>query len=147
MFDKIDREIIEALRCNARVSYKELGEQVFLSANAVSERVRRLQEDGVILGYEARVDMRALNLPLVAIIDVKLSPGTTAIAFEAGLQGIAGIVEATLMTGSFDYMLRVACRDQEALVHLTETLRERGGVQETYTRVLLRTANLKTRLV
>lgn len=144
--DKIDREILEALRRDARISYKDLGQRVFLSANAVSERVRRLQERGIILGYEARVDWAALELPLVAFIDVKLSPGTTAEAFEASLHGIAGIVEVTLMTGSFDYMLRVACRDQEALVRLTETLRARGGLQETYTRLLLRSVGLKTRV-
>jgi Lrp/AsnC family leucine-responsive transcriptional regulator len=52
--DKLDREIIEALRVNARVSYKDLGESVFLSANAVSDRLRRLEEQGVVQGYEAR---------------------------------------------------------------------------------------------
>jgi Lrp/AsnC family leucine-responsive transcriptional regulator len=145
--DKIDREIVEALRGNARISYRELGERVFLSANAVAERVRRLQESGVIKGYEARVDLRALNLPMVAIIDVKMRPGVTAQDFEAVLQTIPGLVEATLMTGSFDYMLKVACRDQEALVDLTETLRARGGLQETYTRVVLRPVKLKTRLL
>ncbi len=144
--DKIDRDILELLRFDARISYKNLGERVFLSANAVSERVRRLEEQGVVLGYEARLNLHALDLPLIAFIDVKLSSGTTAKAFEAGLQSIPGIVEATLTTGSFDYMLRVACRDQDALVHLTEALRARGGVQETYTRLLLRSTNLKARL-
>jgi Lrp/AsnC family leucine-responsive transcriptional regulator len=144
--DKIDREIVESLRSNARISYTELGQRVFLSANAVSERVRRLQERGIILGFEAILDWRAMDLALIAIIDVKLSPGVAAVDFEARLQDIPGIVEATLMTGSFDYMLRVACRDQDALVRLAELLRAKGGVQETYTRVLLRTAQLKHRL-
>jgi Lrp/AsnC family leucine-responsive transcriptional regulator len=144
--DRIDREIVELLRGNARISYKDIGEQVCLSANAVSERMRQLQSSGVIRGYDVKVDMRALDLPMAAIIDVKMSPGMTADEFEAGLHTIPGIVEAMLMTGSFDYMLRVACRDQDALVRLTETLRARGGVQETYTRMLLRTVNLKSRL-
>jgi Lrp/AsnC family leucine-responsive transcriptional regulator len=144
--DKLDREIIEALRVNARVSYKDLGEGVFLSANAVSDRLRRLEEQGVIQGYEARINLRALDLPLGAVIEVKLNPGVTAAAFEAGLEGIPGIVEAMLMTGSFDYMVRVACRDQDALIRLTETLRERGGAKETHTRLLLRSVTLRTRL-
>ncbi|MGA2552782.1 MAG: Lrp/AsnC ligand binding domain-containing protein [Burkholderiaceae bacterium] len=50
------------------------------------------------------------------------------------------------MTGSFDYLLRVACRDQDALVRLTETMRARGGVLETYTRILLRNVPLAGRL-
>lgn len=147
MIDAKDREIIEALRGNARLSYRELGETVQLSANAAAERVRRLQEDGVIKGYEASVDLKALDLPLQALIDVKMSPGVTAQTFEAVLHIIPGIVEACLTTGSFDYMLRVACRDQDALVTLTENLRARGGVQETYTRVVLRPVRLRNRLL
>ena len=140
--DKFDREIIAALWKNARTSYKDLGEHVSLSPNAVSERIRRLEESGVIQKYEVKVDLRAMGMPLAAIIDVKLSPNTTAAKFEAELQKISGILEATLMTGAFDYMLRVACRDQEALVRLTEELRAGGLVQETYTRMPLRTVKL-----
>lgn len=144
--DNIDREIIECLRSNARTSYKELGERVFLSANAVSERVRRLEASGAIQGYDVRLDLRALGYPLVAIIEVKLSAGQTADAFEAGLRHVPGILEATLVTGAFDYMLRVACRDQEAVVQLTERLRAHGGIQETFSRVPLRTVKLTGRL-
>ncbi len=144
--DKFDREIIAALWENARTSYKVLSERVYLSPNAVSERIRRLEESGVIQKYEAKVDLRAMGMPLAAIIDVKLSPNTTAEKFEAELQNIPGILEATLMTGAFDYVLRVACRDQEALVRLTEALRAGGLVQETYTRMPLRTVKLGSSL-
>ena len=140
--DKFDREIIAALWENARTSYKVLGERIFLSPNAVAERIRRLEESGVIQKYEVKVDLRAMGMPLSVIIDVKLAPHTTADKFEAELQKISGILEATLMTGAFDYMLRVACRDQEALVRLTEELRAGGLVQETYTRMPLRTVKL-----
>ena len=144
--DKIDKEIVEALRCDGRASFKELSERVFLSANAVAERVRRLQEQGVIEGYEARINLRAMGLPLVALVDVKLKPGVTVEAFEAVLNSIPGILDASLLTGSFDYMLQVACRDQEALVQLVETLRSRGGVQESHTRLQLRALRPKSRL-
>src|SRR5277367_5589960 len=86
--DKYDREIIASLWENARTSYKVLGERVFLSPNAVSERIRRLEEAGVIQKYEVKVDLRAMGMPLAAIIDVKLSPNTTAVKFEAELQNI-----------------------------------------------------------
>ena len=145
--DKFDREIIAALWENARTSYKVLGERIFLSPNAVAERIRRLEESGVIQKYEVKVDLRAMGMPLSVIIDVKLAPHTTADKFEAELQKISGILEATLMTGAFDYMLRVACRDQEALVRLTEELRAGGLVQETYTRMPLRTVKLSAALL
>src|SRR5664279_4590866 len=104
--DKFDREIISALWENARTSYKVLGDRIFLSPNAVAERIRRLEESGVIQKYEVKVDLRAMGMPLSVIIDVKLAPHTTADKFEAELQKVSGVLEATLMTGAFDYMLR-----------------------------------------
>lgn len=146
MIDKFDRDIIEVLRKNARISYKDLGEKVFLSANAVSERMRRLEEMGVIQGYEVKLNLPALDLPLMALMDVKMSPGTTVQEFESGLPSITGVFGATLTTGSFDYMLRLACRDQEALIRLNENLRERLGVRETYTRIVLRAIDVASPL-
>src|SRR5260221_3274165 len=96
--DKYDREIIDALFENARTSYKVLGERVYLSPNAVSERIRRLEESGVIQKYEVKVDLRALGMPLAAIIDVKLSPNITAAKFEAKRHKLPGSLESTLMT-------------------------------------------------
>ncbi len=145
--DQIDAKIVETLRNDARISYKEIGERVHLSANAVAERMRRLESAGVILGYHARLDPHALELNLQAIIDVKMLPGVTAAAFEATLRTIPGVIEAALMTGSFDYMVRVAVSDQEALVRLTENLRARGGVQDTNTRLMLRSLQISAPLI
>jgi Lrp/AsnC family leucine-responsive transcriptional regulator len=146
VIDKIDREIIELLRKDARISYKDLGEKVFLSANAVAERMRRLEQSSVIQGYQASVNLRALELPLIALIEIKLAQGISALEFESRLHSIDGIIEALLLTGSFDYMLRVACFDQDDLVRLTEELRAKCGVQDSYTRLLLRSMNLANRL-
>jgi Lrp/AsnC family leucine-responsive transcriptional regulator len=145
--DQIDAKIVAGLRNDARISFKELAERVHLSANAVAERMRRLEASGVIRGYHASLDPRALDLSLQAIIDVKLLPGVTAQAFEATLQTVPGVIEANLMTGSFDYMVRVACADQEALVRLNENIRARGGVQDTHTRILLRSLQISAPLI
>ncbi len=145
--DKIDRVIINLLRADARLSYRELGERVFLSANTVAERVRRLVQDKVLQGFGARVDLAALGLPLQALVDVKMSRDTTAAQFEAAIATIPGILEATLMTGSYDYMLRVACRDQADFVRLVETLRDRAGVQDTTSRVILRQVEVHSPLL
>lgn len=136
--DKIDRQIVELLKNDARLSFRELGERVFLSANTVADRVRRLINDKVLLGFHAEVDLAALELPLQALIDIKLLHATSAEQFEAAIASIPGIIEATLMTGAHDYMLRVACFDQADLVRLIEALRARAGVQDTYSRVILR---------
>jgi len=141
--DKIDREIIEHLRKDARLSWRELGDAVGLAANTVAERVRRLLGEGVLEGFEARVNPEALGLTVHALIDVKMRPGVPADRFEAALQTIPGIIEATVMTGSYDYMLRVACHDHAHLMRVIETLREKAGVQDTYSRVILRSKTVR----
>ncbi|QDQ26166.1 Lrp/AsnC family transcriptional regulator [Chitinimonas arctica] len=144
--DKIDCDIVELLRLDGRLSYRELGERIHLSANAVAERVRRLQAKGTLTGFYADVNLADLGLPLEALIEVKMRAETSAEHFEAVIQTIPGIVDATLLTGSFDYLLRVACADQQDLVRLIEALRERAGVQETYSRMVLRQLPMKGRL-
>ena len=136
--DKIDREIIGLLVRDGRLSYRELGEAVHLSPNAVAERFRRLQASGVIRHIRAVLDPAALGRPLEAQIEVKLAAETAALDFETALRHLPQVVSATLMTGSFDYAVRVACSDREDLMQLTEALRKTAGVRETYTRLVLR---------
>ena len=81
MLDKIDRQIVELLKNSARLSFRELGERVFLSANTVADRVRRLTQDKVLLGFHAEVNLAALDLPLQALIDIKLQHATSAEKF------------------------------------------------------------------
>ncbi|WP_342119651.1 Lrp/AsnC family transcriptional regulator [Pseudoduganella sp. OTU4001] len=135
--DKIDREIIELLRDDARISFKDLGERVSLSANTVADRVRRLVADGAILAFEARVDHAALGLHLQAYIDIKLKAGMNTHEFEEIVKTIPGVLEVALLTGNYDGLLRVACKDQAQLLRLIDTLRDRAGVQDTYSRVIL----------
>jgi Lrp/AsnC family leucine-responsive transcriptional regulator len=136
--DRIDREILRILASDGRRSYREIGEAVHLSSNAVAERVRRLTATRTIRSIRAIVDPAALGLTVEAQIDVKLRPTTSAAAFEEAVRGLPQVVSATLMTGSFDYALRVACADRNELVDVTETIRNKAGALETYSRVILR---------
>lgn len=138
MLDRIDRELIELLRKDARLSYRELGERVFLSANSVAERVRRLIADHVLIGFSARVNLEALQLKIQALVDVKLGPSTSVSQFESVVVTMESVMEALLTTGNYDYTLRVACADQAALVQLIEALRDTAGVTNTHSRIILR---------
>jgi Lrp/AsnC family transcriptional regulator, leucine-responsive regulatory protein len=140
--DKIDREILRILVADGRRSYREIGEAVHLSANAVAERMRRLLKDGTVRAIRAVVDPAALGVTVEAQIDVKLRPTTSAEAFEAAIRELPQVISATLMTGSFDYALRVACVDRNELVDVTETIRNKAGALETYSRVILREVRL-----
>jgi Lrp/AsnC family leucine-responsive transcriptional regulator len=136
--DKMDREILGILQVDGRRSYTDLAEAVHLSANAVADRVRRMFKNGTILGVRAIVDRAALGMTIEAQIDVKLRPTTSAEAFERAIGELPQVLTATLLTGSFDYALRVACSDRADLAAVTETIRNRAGAQETYSRIILR---------
>ncbi|MBL8349351.1 MAG: Lrp/AsnC family transcriptional regulator [Burkholderiaceae bacterium] len=140
--DKIDRAILGLLVRDGRLSFRELGEAVHLSPNAVAERFRRLRATGAIRHIRATLDPVALGRALQAQIEVKLAAETAALEFETALRHLPQVVGATLMTGSFDYAVRVACTDRDELMQLTETLRRTAGVRETYTRLVLREVEL-----
>jgi Lrp/AsnC family leucine-responsive transcriptional regulator len=136
--DEIDRRIIGVLTLKGRLSFRDLGVQVHLSANATAARVRRLQSAKIIQGFHAQIDPTRLGLTLQAYIDVRLRPGTSAQNFEAVAMKLPGVISAAILTGALDFRLRVACRGQSELVQLIETLRSRAGVQETNSTVILR---------
>jgi Lrp/AsnC family leucine-responsive transcriptional regulator len=138
VIDKIDREIIRILQVDGRASYTDIGAAVHLSANAAADRVRRLLQNGTIVGIHAVVDPAALGLTIEAQIDVKLRPTTSADDFERAIRDVPQVLTATLVTGSFDYALRVACSERSDLATLTETIRDKAGAQETYSRIILR---------
>jgi Lrp/AsnC family transcriptional regulator, leucine-responsive regulatory protein len=135
--DKIDHAILSRLAHDGRLSFRELADAVHLSPNAVAERFRRLVANGTIRHIRAALDPAAFGRTVEAVVEVKLLPETAASAFEASLRHLPQVVSATLMTGSYDYAVRVACLDRDDLVAVTETLR-RHGVRDTYTRLVLR---------
>jgi Lrp/AsnC family leucine-responsive transcriptional regulator len=137
--DLVDREIVRQLMRNARISYRELGEHVSLSANATAERVRRLRESGVIAGFRAIVDPAAAGRRLVALIDVRIGGPAEADRFEKMVESLEEVTDAAHVTGSFDYQLRVATAGTDDLDRLIRLLKTKGGVVETDTRISLRT--------
>ena len=140
MIDPTDREILNQLRQNARMSYSDLGRQVGLSANAAAARVDRLQKRGVIRGFTTVIDPTAGGERLVALIEVQLAAGTRPAQCERVFAELPTIVEAMHVTGRFDYELRCVCRDTGELDTTIRTLKERAGVVGTDTRIVLRTA-------
>lgn len=135
--DEIDRVILRELGRDGRISFRDLGEVVGLSANAAAERVRRLVAAGTIRRFRAEIDPGAGGARLAAFVDLRLASGTPADAFEEALRGMPGVISASLTTGNFDYTLRVAVANEAALVALIESLRARGA-SETHSRIILR---------
>ena len=140
--DRIDHAILNRLAHDGRASFRDLADAVHLSPNAVAERFRRLMADGTIRHIQATLNPAAFGRTIEAVIEVKLKSETPGVEFEASLRHLPQVVSAMLVTGSFDYAVRVACVDQDDLVAVTETMRQRAGVRETYTRLLLREVRL-----
>lgn len=122
--DRIDQAIIEVLRHNGRITYQKLSELVHLTPRPCLERVRKLERMGVILGYGAIVDLQQVSpgLSLLVLVALSNQSGRAAQkAFESCMRACPQVLECRLISGTFDYSLRMRCRDMEHYRVLTET--------------------------
>jgi Lrp/AsnC family transcriptional regulator, leucine-responsive regulatory protein len=136
--DAIDRRIIGALRHDARISWRDLGQLVHLSPTSAADRVRRMERDGVIDGYTVRVDPAALGRTVRAVVDVSLGAGDQVDRFEVALAHRDEVTFAAYVTGTADYSIIVECEGAEGLDTFVRWLRADAGVARTETKLLLR---------
>ena len=122
--DSISRDIIDHLQNDGRMSYRELGERIGLTAPAVAERVRKLEEAGIIKGYRAVVDYEALGYPLLCVIRLKVPMKTMGI--DPKLAALPNVIEANRVTGSDSHVVRARIRDPRELEGLMEGVWEQG---------------------
>ncbi len=126
-FDKVDHAILAALQDEGRLSLSELGRRIGLSQPAMSERVRRLEENGVITGYGARIDPYALGLSTAAIIRIR----TTHEHIRACLDLFARmpeVIEVHRVTGEDCFILRVLVPSPRDLERIVDAVARYGSV-------------------
>lgn len=111
--DDFDRRILSELQADGRLPNIELAERIGLSPSPCLRRVRRLEETGVIRGYTALVDPAAWGWTMTAIATIRLVQQNEddIVMFEQAVRGWDEVLECHLVTGSRDYMLKVAARD------------------------------------
>jgi len=143
--DDIDRQLLEELQDDAKISLKKVGERVGLSAPAAMERVRKLEQAGVITGYFAQVDARRVGLDISAFIGVDLRSDTIP-AFEEWADAVAQILECHHITGGHTLLLKVKTRNTRALEKLISRIRALPGVEATETMVVLSTHTERTQI-
>jgi len=131
--DDIDRRILAELQANARITFTELGRRVALTAPAVAERVRRLEESGVVTGFRAEVDPSAVGYPLTAFVRWTATGPDCAHLGEVAKE-VPEIVECHRITGETSYVLKVVARDVQHLERLIDGLMPYGS---TITSVVL----------
>jgi Lrp/AsnC family leucine-responsive transcriptional regulator len=147
MIDGIDLEILRILQLNARTSNAEIARQVDLAPSAVFERIRKLEERGVIEGYSARINPAAVELPLLAFVFVRDSDGPGAEQSARRVAEIPEVLEVHHVAGEDCFLAKVRTKDTEALGRL---LRERIGriksITSTRTTIVLDTVKEGSRL-
>ena len=106
--DRLDRKILDALQRNGRITMTELGEQIGLSTSPCAERVRRLERQGVITGYHARVNPQAIGKTLLVFVEITLTAksGEVFEAVRREMLGLPDVMECHLVSGSFDYLVK-----------------------------------------
>ncbi|MDR3055338.1 MAG: Lrp/AsnC family transcriptional regulator [Zoogloeaceae bacterium] len=117
MLDRYDREILNILQEEGRISNQDLAERVGLSPSPCLRRVRALEDSGVILGYHALLDAQKLGFSLMALIHISMDAHTPErfAGFESAIREIPEILECLLITGQdADYQLKVVVADMES---------------------------------
>jgi len=112
-FDRIDRNILRILQREGRISYTELADRVGLSTTPCMERVKRLEKDGVIEGYHARVNPEALQYSMLVFVEISLSYQSPD-AFERFNQAVSQLpylLECHLVSGDADYLIKARISD------------------------------------
>ncbi len=112
-FDRIDRNILRILQREGRISYTELADRVGLSTTPCMERVKRLEKDGVIEGYHARINPEALQYSMLVFVEISLSYQSPD-AFERFNQAVSQLpylLECHLVSGDADYLIKARISD------------------------------------
>ncbi|WP_257297988.1 Lrp/AsnC family transcriptional regulator [Haloarchaeobius sp. FL176] len=137
--DDTDKQILRILQEDARTTFSEIARRIDMSSATVHDRVGRLEDAGVIQGYHAKLDPKAIDLGISAIIGLRVEQGREQDTLER-LQEIGGVQEVHLTTGEWDVMARVYAEDADALRELMfERIAQMDGFARSQTMVILGT--------
>ena len=140
--DTIDRKILRILQADARASLQQIGQAVGLSTSPCWERIRKLEAAGAIEGYTVRINPQALGFNDTVLVQVTLDSHSdnTLEKFGETLAAIPEVIEAYLVSGEYDYLLRVAVKDTRDYERvLRERLYKIKGIRHSKSSFVLRT--------
>ena len=114
--DRIDRMILDILQRDGRIAISELASRVNLSTTPCSERVKRLERDGIIMGYHARLNPEKLEKNLLVFLEIKLSAKSGDVFEQVArdLSEIPEVLECHLISGDFDYLVKARLKEMSA---------------------------------
>jgi Lrp/AsnC family transcriptional regulator, leucine-responsive regulatory protein len=138
--DDIDKRLLRALQADGRITNQDLARDCGLSPAACHERVKRLREGGIILGFTALLDPDKIGRAMLVFIEVLLDRTTPDVftAFAAHVRTLPEVMECHMVAGGFDYLLKVRVADMIAYrAFLGDTLVAMPGIRETRTYAVL----------
>ncbi|GAB2458939.1 Lrp/AsnC family transcriptional regulator [Jatrophihabitans fulvus] len=135
--DEIDRRILQLLQQDGRRTVRDVAERVNLTVAPVSRRIARLEAQGVISGYGARVDYSRIGGSLEAVTELRFAGDLDLAHIVAFAAAIPEVEEVLTMAGDPDAFVRIRVRSIEQLQHVVNRLRTGGGVTGTKTQVVL----------
>lgn len=115
--DAIDRKILQYLVKNARMPFLEIARECGISGAAIHQRVKKLDDSGVILGSRLEVDPKSLGFDMCAIIGIRVSDPSKNFDTVESLKKIPEIVECHFITGKYNILIKMYCTDNEHLMH------------------------------
>lgn len=139
MIDSTDLSILNIIQNNGRISNAELARMITMAPSGVLERIKKLEKKGIILGYEVRLNHKALGVSLVTFIHIKTmeSVGSTEIGRQ--LAGIAEIQEVHWIAGEFNYLIKAKINSTDSLTALLQKIGTIKGVSDSRTTLVLDT--------
>lgn len=137
--DSIDLELLRILQSNGRINQGSLAEQVGLSSPAVAERLRKLEDRGIIRGFHAQLDPRYLALDITAFIEVRVDSSTHYPKFLAKAVADEEIMECHAITGDGSHLVKIRTKNTATLEALLAKIQRWPGVVKTRTSLVLST--------
>lgn len=138
--NSIDRNILRELQKDGRITFSELAKRVGLTTSPCLERVKRMEREGIIQGYNALLNPELLNVGLVVFVQIRLSRTSQDIftQFKEAAINLAEVQECYLVSGNFDYLIKARVTDMNAYrKFLGETLLSLPGVHESTSYVVM----------
>ena len=145
-FDATDRAILDLLQEDCKQPLSAIGQKVGLKAPAVLERIHKLEQAGVLVGYAALLDARRLGLDVCAFIGVTTDRAAAIARVEHQVAAVPDVLECHHITGAHSLMLKVKTRNTERLEELIGSIGSIDGVARTETMVVLSTHTERARL-
>ena len=136
--DTLDLKILECLKHNARQKASAIGEKINLSVSAVIERIRKLENSGIISGYTVEVDMKKLGQDVTAFMEIGLEHPKYYDSFTQAIKNNPNIISCYYLTGDYDFLIKIVTDSSDSLEILHRYLKSLDGVQSTRTHIVLK---------